>query len=57
LLAQLLEDLLVLPPLQNLLLQPRMVGHGRQRLEDLLHPSILGTGNNDSPARVSVMKD
>src|SRR5205823_13355920 len=42
--AQLLEDRFVLPPLQNLLLEPRMVGNRRQRGEGLLHPSILGTG-------------
>ena len=38
LLSQLLEDLFVLPPLQNLFLEPRMVGNRRQRREDLLHP-------------------
>jgi hypothetical protein len=29
-----------------------MVGHWRQRREDLLHPSSLGAGNNDSGAGV-----
>jgi len=57
LIAHPLEDLLVLPPLQNLLLQPGMIGNGRQRLEDLLHPSILGGGNNNSGPGVSVKKD
>ncbi len=50
--AKLLEYLFVLPPLQNLLLEPRMVGNWRQRREDLLHPSSLGAGNNDSGAGV-----
>jgi hypothetical protein len=29
-----------------------MVGNWRQRCEDLLHPSSLGAGNNDSGAGV-----
>src|SRR5439155_12516553 len=56
-LAKLLEYLFVLPPLQNLLLEPRMVGNRRQRREDLLHPASLGAGNKDSTAGVSTNND
>jgi len=42
LLAQAGEDLLGLPPLEDLALERRVVRHGRQRVERLVHGWILG---------------
>jgi hypothetical protein len=57
LVAQLPEDLLVLPPPQNLLLQLRVVGDRRQRGERVLRVVSLGSGNKRPGRRVSVGYD
>jgi hypothetical protein len=57
LVAQLAEDLLVLPPPQNLLLQLRVVGDRRQRGERVLRVVSLGSGNKRPGWRVSVGYD
>ena len=52
LLAQAAEGLLLVPALEQLAFESRMVGYVRQRGEDLLHRPIVASGNNGLPPRV-----
>src|SRR5439155_8887106 len=57
LLAQPLKGPLLLPALEDLVLERRMIRNGRQRLEDRLHLSMVPSGNNSSGPHVWTIRN
>src|SRR5205085_1321910 len=57
LLAQPLEGPLLLPALEHVALEPRMIRNGRQRLEHRLHQPMVPSGNNSSRPHVWTIRN